>query len=345
MTTTGSTSATTTTINPAGVDEKFLDRLRKVLALTTSPEEGEAQAAAEMLQRLLTEHNLSMADLEAKGGKKHGVREQGHDLGKAAFTWKLDLAEAIADHYFCHAVVDRSAKSVVFIGRPDNVESLQMLYAWVIDQIKRIASDERKQHQQGNGQHVDPLRWQVNFGLGAVERLRERLVGLRQEREAAAARHQPEAESTMALVVSRSSEVSDYLEAQYGYRVDGRKTKREREWDEKMRIQAEANEAARKAKAELLASDPKRYYELYPEETPEAKERQRIADEKWWKRYEAKERRNARRRTGSYRTRRIDWEKEEQAGQARSAGRSAASKVNLEPFLKEGERQPKGKLN
>jgi hypothetical protein len=91
-------------------ESRILDKLRKILALVNSPEEGEALAAAEMLQKLLTDHNLSMADLEKKGSKAAPVTESGHDLGKAAFKWKLDLAEVIAEHYFCHGIIDRYSK-------------------------------------------------------------------------------------------------------------------------------------------------------------------------------------------------------------------------------------------
>jgi len=122
--------------------EKLFDKLRKLLALTTSPVEGEAHAAAHKLQELLTEHNLNVADLESRGQAKPAVREDKHDLGKAAFKWKLDLAEVMADHYYCFPLVDRYTKTVAFVGRPDNIKSLQMLYGWVIDQIKRIGSEE-----------------------------------------------------------------------------------------------------------------------------------------------------------------------------------------------------------
>lgn len=122
----------------------FIDKLQKVLALTKSPNEFEAQAAADILAKLLKAHNLDMADLEARGTEAApGVEERGHDLGKAAFQWKLDLARYIANFYYCEAIVFAD-KSLVFIGRPDNVQSLQMLYGWLIDQIKRIATEERK---------------------------------------------------------------------------------------------------------------------------------------------------------------------------------------------------------
>src|SRR5437762_2888653 len=103
-------------------DQHLINRLRKVLALTSSPMEHEAQLAAERLRELLTKHNLDMADLEEKGGRvPPSIHEAGHDLGKAAFKWKLDLAEGISEFYYCVGLVNRYSKTVTFVGRPDNV--------------------------------------------------------------------------------------------------------------------------------------------------------------------------------------------------------------------------------
>lgn len=303
------------------MDTKLVERLWKILALTESPVEGEAQAAALKLQELLTQHNLSIADLEKRGAAIPQVGESAHDLGKAGFTWKLDLAETIADHYFCHAIVSRYRKTVSFVGRPDNVESLQMLYAWVIDQVKRISAEERKAHCLATGEHIDPLRWQVNFGLGVVQRLGRRLREMR-EKEAA--------DSTCtALVIHHKSEISDWLEQQGESRIDGKLTKAEQEARERYEARCKADE-------ELKASNPEAYYDKYPWERPAPPEtdKERIAREK-------KEARNAARRTGpAYRYRHVSEEeltRQDQADRARASGRNAADRVNLKPFIKDGE--------
>jgi hypothetical protein len=300
------------------VDTKIVERLRKILALTESPVEGEAHAAALKLQELLTEHNLSIADLEKRGAAIPQVGESAHDLGKAGFTWKLDLAETIADHYFCHAIVSRYRKTVSFVGRPDNVESLQMLYAWVIDQVKRISADERVKHKEETGEHIDPLRWQVNFGLGIVQRLGRRLREMR-EKEAADSK-------CMALVVHHKSEISDWLEAKGESRIDGKRTKTEQE-------AADRYEARRKADDELLRTNPEAYYDKYPWERPET-DKEREAREK-------KEARNAARRTGrGYRVRyesAKEMERREQADTAHRSGSESANRINLQPFIKDGE--------
>lgn len=207
--------------------DKLHDRLRKILELTRSGNEKEAQSAAYRLQQLLTEHNLSMADLERKGAAAPGVREQGHDLGKAAFKWKLDLAEGIAEFYYCVPLIDRRTKTVAFVGRPDNVEGLTMLYGWVIDQIKAIATTERRVHFDETGEHIDPLRWQINFGVGAVERLVVRLQEMKSRATEDLARN--EEGDVVGLALHHATEASDYLEVKYGYRKDGKRTKADQE--------------------------------------------------------------------------------------------------------------------
>lgn len=323
--------------------ERLMSRLRKVLALTGSPVEGEAQAAAAMLQKLLTDHNLSIADLEKRGVQgRPGIRETPHDLGKAAFKWKLNLAEAIAEFYFCVSLVDHKAKTVAFVGRPDNVDALQMLYRWVIAQIADIARAERRNHFIRTNEEIDPLRWQVNFGLGAVSRLRERLAELKER--------QAENVHTQALVVHHAAEISDYLEATYGYRVDGRMTKlqeqREREWQDYLarnRKETEEREA-------LRINDPEEYARRYPWDTDEARAERAADDLRAMRKYNAKERRRERERerrrengtASNYRPISEKREREQdQAWSARRSGRSGADQVNLQPFLDAGKQQVK----
>lgn len=308
------------------MDAKLLDKLRKVLAMTTSPVEAEAQTAAALLQKMLTQHNLSMADLEKRGASKPTVQEQGHDLGKAAFAWKLNLAEQIAEHFYCVPLVDRRSKTVRFIGRPDNVESLLMLYAWLIEQIRQISATERKAHQARTGEHVDPLRWQVNFGLGVVSRLGGRLAEMKERQNEEVARN--DMGDVVALTVHHATEISDYLEKTKGYRVDGQDTQQTREW-----------RAKQAAWEELLKRDPEAAYNIRPYMRPdtEAEKAERAARDAVRAKEEA--RREARRARyvpkERYRETSPEQERKEQQGyDAQSAGRKAADKVNLQPFLK-----------
>jgi hypothetical protein len=315
---------------------KLHDRLRKLLVMSKeAATEAEAQQAASLLQKFLTEHNLDVAQLEAKGAAAPHVHEAAHDLGKAAFKWKLDLAEYIAEHYYCAGIVDRKAKTVAFVGRPDNVQSLQMLYAWIIDQIKRIANDERHIWMAEHSEHMDPLRWQVNFGEGAATRLAVRLADMKDKQAADLARNADG--DVVGLALHHAAEVSDYLEQNYGYRTDGRMTKeelaREERWAEYQRKQA----AAEAAREELLRTDPAEYYRQYPWAHPDAVAKREAQAAKERAAEVKREARNAKRRgRGMGREERDNparERQESQAWQARVAGRRAADRVNLQPFL------------
>lgn len=326
------------------MDAKLIERLKKLLNVANAQAgagatdqqragtEAEAAAAMEMLQSLLKKHNLDIAMLESKGSSaKPGVVEQGHDLGKAAFKWKLNLADVLADHFYCVSLTDHSTKTVRFAGRPDNIESLQMLYRWLIEQIKVLSAEDRKNHQEATGEHVDPLRWQVNFGLGVVHRLSDRLAAIKTKMEKEAEREQQQGqtqgESTALVRVQQDHEreLNDWLEETHGYRTDGKPTKREIEMDNKLRL-------IRQQDAELLKDDPDAYYAKYPWRHPDHIARERKKAER------------AERRRAKYipKNRYQEWSpererREEQAGQARSAGRKAGDRVNLTPFIGGGQ--------
>ena len=314
-------------------DDKIIDKLRKVLALTNNPNEHEAQAAAETLQRLLTQYNLGMADLEKRGkALAPGVKEQEHDLGKAAFKWKLNLARDIAEHYYCIGLVDDISKTVKFIGRPENVESLQMLYKWLIDQIKQISAVERRNHFVRTNEHVDPLRWQVNFGLGVVSKLGQRLRELKARQNEAMSRNDDG--DVTALAVHHTSEANDYMEKKYGYRKDGKETATQRAYRERY----EQREAEWQR---MKVEDPTAYYTARPwEKTDDMKTEAELAAERKEREREAKKEaaRERRRRNsshiGRWRPRSEESErKDAQAYEARSRGRESADKVNLQPFV------------
>lgn len=310
--------------------ERMINRLQKLLQTQSrASTEAESATAAALLQRFLTEHNLSVADLEAKGAAAPSIGETAHDLGKAAFRWKLDLAEGIAEFYYCASIIDRYRKTVKFAGRPENVESLTMLYQWVIDQIKTIATTERRAHYDTTGEHIDPLRWQLGFGEGAARRLIERLRELKARQLEDMSRD--ESGNVTALAIHHQSEVSDYLEAKFGYRTDGKQTKVERERAERWAKEIAAKDDLR-IKCEA-AGDMEPFYTEYPWDRPDSLEdiaARKKADEAW----EKKEAKRAARRTGRVpREKVVDYDKQDQMYSARESGKASAGKVNLQPFI------------
>jgi hypothetical protein len=288
------------------MDADLRTRLEKMLALTkNNPNEYEAAQAMDMLQRLLIKHNLDIAELETRGNKAPQIGKKAHDLGKAAWKWKMDLAETIANHYFCYPIIDRHYKTVNFVGRPDNVESLEILYKWLIDQIVVISREARRDHLRDTGEHIDPLRWQLAFGVGVVERLTTRLREIVDRRVQDNKMH--------ALVLHHQTEISDYLEETMGYRIDGQPTKQQREWQKKYDERI-AYPHYRPPSAEQLAKWEADSLKLMKKHKPR---KQRV----YYRTYTE-----------------ADAVRDDQQYTAKTIGRRSGDKVNLEPFLTAGEK-------
>jgi hypothetical protein len=178
--------------------------------------------------------------------------------------------------------------------------------------VKTHSTEEWKAHQRVEGNpHIDPLRWQVNFGEGAAYRLGERLRELKKKQGA----------ETTALVLHHLSEISDWMEEQgFWHRPDGQETKA----DKKRREERERREQIHEMK---MKTDPA--YRKHFEDLLEQR-RKEDAEEA------AKEAKRARRRRGRGRYREESdsaREKRHQQEAAHEAGNRAADRVNLEPFI------------
>lgn len=168
----------------------LIQRIQKLLALadaSRNPNEHEVQAAAAKVQQLLQEYGLSMAQVEAEGGKSDaGDREQAAVDRRAMFKWQRDLMAAIAENFFCyHMVKEMTVKRIyregfkkslrhVLIGRAVNIAVAVEMYDYLSKAIARVAVE--------NG-HDLKARDTVFFFDGAVSRIAERLRTKRRDEE------------------------------------------------------------------------------------------------------------------------------------------------------------------
>lgn len=205
-------------------DPKLIDKITKLLALSKDggATEAEASLAAEMAQRIMAEHNLSMAAIEAQGGSTgaDGKRDAQTFENKTPYKWCRSLMAAVGKLNFCHVTerwesrgMHRHARTSTFagfsvIGRASNVAATQVMYGYLVQSINRAAS---------SAVDNDPTqlwtRFAASFREGCADRLQERLAAKleqiieEQERKAreqnATARHPSAAPGTGLVVVLR----------------------------------------------------------------------------------------------------------------------------------------------
>lgn len=155
------------------VDHVMLSRVRKLLALTHSPNVHEATTAAALAQTLIARHRLEswLAAEQATEEDPDPIvdaREMPLEISKRLRTWKVVLATALADANGCVAyTLDRGAdKAIVLIGRARDRAAVSELWGWLVTRIEWLSATH------GIGQ---ARAWHDAFRVGVVGAIADRL--------------------------------------------------------------------------------------------------------------------------------------------------------------------------
>lgn len=169
------------------VDEKVIDKIRKLLALAQSPNENEAMVAAEKAQKLLAEYNLSMNDVAgSKADNGFGFAKSYTD----SQAWRRLIAANLAPLYFCdyffnHTNEPRPNRSSgfkrfdnhVFVGRAVNLEVVTAMFGYLLTTIDRLEAEAwKKARRQGAVASATRQAFKRSFHNACAGRLSHRLA-------------------------------------------------------------------------------------------------------------------------------------------------------------------------
>lgn len=151
--------------------EKILPKIKKLLALSQSPNEAEATAAAEKAHGLLRDYNLSMTDIEGCGEEKE-VRGSVVHSGTRQTTWKRNLLNRVATFNYCAMVYwgNSLGYSWKLFGREANVQASMAMWEYLTETVERMGKKAALKRGVSAASYCD----------GAVIRLGERLWLLKQ---------------------------------------------------------------------------------------------------------------------------------------------------------------------
>jgi uncharacterized protein DUF2786 len=133
---------------------QVIDKIQKLRRLATSSNVHEAAAAAALADKLIQEHGLQEAQLEAEG-KAPGEKPSLETEPVAAWTgltpaWQMALGGLLCNHYDCACYrenIRREGKRVGevlrIVGRPSDVSTFRYMYAWLVLEIERLAQAAR----------------------------------------------------------------------------------------------------------------------------------------------------------------------------------------------------------
>lgn len=133
------------------IDPAVVARIRKLLNLSKdgAASDNEQEQAASKAQKLMLEHNVSVATVEASNETSTvAKRKKESSKGSAMYEWQQGLMQATAHTNFCFVTVRQSwngyrymPKGYDLVGREENVVSTQLLFDYLRSTVERLAQD------------------------------------------------------------------------------------------------------------------------------------------------------------------------------------------------------------
>lgn len=124
--------------------DKVIERIKKLMALSRSPNEHEAARAAERAQALLAEYNLSQADVVEDTGDHFEIDKE---LETNSYPWRRSLGTVLARLFFCEYYYDTFKRGKTaydkhcFVGLRHNVVVLKLMFGYLITTVDRLARE------------------------------------------------------------------------------------------------------------------------------------------------------------------------------------------------------------
>lgn len=158
------------------MDKKLpiIDKIRKLLALSNSSNEHEAALAASHAQRLLSEHNLAMADIESEQKPQLADKVEA-SVSKTLPKWVRHLSAGVCIAFDCQGIHHPATGKLTFIGIGADVQVAAYTFAYLDKTVRRLCSNYMKLSSYENipARHRELMR--QSYYLGAVSTITARL--------------------------------------------------------------------------------------------------------------------------------------------------------------------------
>lgn len=157
----------------------IIEKIRKLLALANSSNEHEAALAASHAQRLLSEHNLAMADIESEQ-KPQSADKVEATVSKTLPKWVRYLSAGVCTAFDCQAIHHPALGKMTFIGVGADVQVAAYTFAYLDKTVRKLCSSYIKYHVNDGTPNRQRELMRQSYYLGAVStitgRLREQKV-------------------------------------------------------------------------------------------------------------------------------------------------------------------------
>jgi uncharacterized protein DUF2786 len=160
-------------------DEKIkttpiIEKIKKLLALANSSNEHEAALAAAHAQRLLSEHNLGMADIEASH-KPDKADKIEMEAAKTLSKWMRHLSAGVCNAFDCQAIHHPATGMLTFIGVGADAQVAAYTFTYLVRTVRKLCSTYMKLHVSDTIAGRNRALRRQSYCLGLVSTITERL--------------------------------------------------------------------------------------------------------------------------------------------------------------------------
>lgn len=121
----------------------IIEKIKKLMALANSNNEHEAALATSHVQRLLSEHNLAMADIDSSN-KPDKANTLGTKVSKTLPKWLRNLVAGVSSAFDCQAVHDHATGKMLFIGVGADVHIAVYTFTYLERTLRKLCVNYMK---------------------------------------------------------------------------------------------------------------------------------------------------------------------------------------------------------
>lgn len=168
------------------VPDKIVERLKKLMRLQQSAKkigsEGEANAAAAAISRLLTQYNLSLMDIDPEERKESlQMQRTGHISFKDTYgLWKRLLMNVICEFNYCKVFLISGQTNMIVVGTEANTSAAVYLYDMLRSIFRKLAPVRYEEFVKGKRGAIRTEKYKrkyiASYLNGCVYGLKEKLT-------------------------------------------------------------------------------------------------------------------------------------------------------------------------
>lgn len=202
--------------------ENVLSKLRKLQRLYEGAKkinsEGEAANAARLIQKLLTQYNLSMDELQVTDESAEKILEEsvsGYNFKSIGGAWEQQLMYVICRWNFCKCfTVNGDYKKLVIFGKRENLEVVKWMKGMLSERYVEFSKTRYKEYLEA-GMYDRPMSkptFQRHYLSGCANGLHAKL---KEEARKDKAESPEMGERITALVVRNTAAIDEYIASKY----------------------------------------------------------------------------------------------------------------------------------